>query len=498
MTFDPKSVPAVADALAAGVCALVPLDGPAPWPDDDTIASTGGCYPAPAQLADGTWLGTRMILAEARRELALVGANTRAIGFPWDWDPKRSPSVSPSGTRVLLFVTWQGRGHVVEHALDGSGDWSVIASGVVLGAVGSGYLSENVWSADYAGSDDLVAVICDAKDRSGLSLLARTDRGWREVSHVKTSALQVVSRGRYLVCPVASGAQTYRALGDGLEAQLVKLGKLEARHVFVHPADTRDYLYAHAGAGKDGAVLVCDEVELRNKKVKPLKKGQLLAPRVPPGGVDPPATHEAMMAAFGHDYAARHLRPQDRTAGGRVLVTSPPTALVMRGTEVTPVANLRVLHPRLERGLAFADGGIFEVDLVTGARSERIGSGNHAFYVTVGDRVFVAIVRPREQLELHPEGTAGAPCATIDLDGASAGPGSDGALVLLGAPSKDSPHGASLQRVSPDGTSIAHAAHLVLAGPSAPDDTLIGGTRQGVARLIKLRSGLVYEVPALP
>lgn len=498
MTFDPMTVPAVAAAVSAGECALVPLDGPAPWPDQATIEATGGCYPVPTQLADGTWLGTRMIIAEVRRELALVGATTRTIVFPWDWDPRGTPRVSPGGTRVMLCVTWRGRGHVVEHALDGSGGWSVVVSGVVPGAVGSGYLCENVGSADYAGTDDLVAVTCHTEDRSGLSLLTRTGRGWREVDQVKAKAFNVVARGRYVVCTRGVDSQAYGALGDGFDAQLVKLSKLAAGHMFVHPADTRAHLYAHSGGGAKGAVLVCEEVELGRKKLKPLKKGQLLAPRVPPGGVEPPASHEAMMATFGRDYMERHLRARDRTRGGRVLVTSPPTPLVMLGAEVTPVAHLRMLHPREERGLAFADGGIYDVDLATGARSERIGRGDHAFYVTVGERVFVAVVRPGEALELHAEGTTGAPLATIDLAGASAGPGSDGALVLLGAPGKDGPSGAALQRVSPDGRSIAHAAHLVLAGPAADDDRLMGDTREGVARLVRLRGGQVYEVPSLP
>ena len=44
-----------------------------------------------------------------------------------------------------------------------------------------------------------------------------------------------------------------------------------------------------------------------------------------------------------------------------MLVTSPPTPLVLLGAEVMPIAHLRVLHPREERGLAFADGGIYDV-----------------------------------------------------------------------------------------------------------------------------------------
>lgn len=53
--------PNILAAKAKGTFGFVDVGCSAPWPDEAIIAATGGCYPAPVQLADGRWVGPASI-----------------------------------------------------------------------------------------------------------------------------------------------------------------------------------------------------------------------------------------------------------------------------------------------------------------------------------------------------------------------------------------------------------------------------------------------------
>lgn len=263
----PETHPDVIAARALGKLAMVAVGARAPWPSAEVIAACGQCYRTPAQLADGRWLGTRMCQGAHGQEVFVYdGATTRTIPFDGAWEPRSNVRVAPSATRLLAAMSLRGRGHLVEHRLDGAGGWSVVASAYDPATPSHLYgTRENLWAADYLGGDDLVVAAATRGEVTELVLLGRTDAGWSEVSRVAAKGLDPVSKGRCVIVRSAKGAEAYGLVGEGGARALVKLGKLDPFWFLAHPADTREQLWGHHGEGANGHLMVCEDLALAKK-----------------------------------------------------------------------------------------------------------------------------------------------------------------------------------------------------------------------------------------
>jgi len=262
--------PDVLAARAAGTLAMVAVGVDAPWPGPDVLEACGPLHPPPVQLADGRWVGTRFTLDPPCRAVVVHGGPAPVV-IPFDtgWEPVSNVRVAPSGTRCVVAMRVHGRGHVVEHRLDGTGDWTVLRTGYDPATPSHLYgQRENVWSADYAGSDDAVVVIVTRGAATLLLLLHRTETGWHPVAETAAKGFDPVCRGACAVIYDSKGSTVWGVVGDGAASKLVRLGKVEPLFCRVHPADTRTHLWGHRGVGRDGHILVGEDLALARKQPK--------------------------------------------------------------------------------------------------------------------------------------------------------------------------------------------------------------------------------------